>query len=59
MYHIQSIPGNFLIDPNGKIIAKDLHGAALEPMLCQVIGGCEEKKPEVLKEKKQEKSPKG
>ena len=59
MYHIQSIPGNFLIDPNGKIIAKDLHGAALESMLCQVIGGCEEKKPEVLKEKKQVKSPKG
>jgi len=60
MYHIQSIPGNFLIDPNGKIIAKDLHGAALESMLCQVIGGCEDKKPDALKPKKsQEKSPKG
>lgn len=40
MYHIQSIPGNFLIDPNGKIIAKDLRGEDLEKKLCEVIGGC-------------------
>lgn len=25
-YAIESIPANFLIDPSGKIIAKDLHG---------------------------------
>lgn len=41
MYHIQSIPGNFLIDPNGKIIAKDLRGEDLEKKLCEVIGGCD------------------
>jgi peroxiredoxin len=59
LYHIQSIPGNFLIDPNGKIIAKDLHGADLELKLCEVIG-CEDKKPDALKSNKpQEKSPKG
>ena len=40
MYHIQSIPGNFLIDPNGKIIARDLRGEDLEKKLCEVIGGC-------------------
>ncbi|MFL5808383.1 MAG: peroxiredoxin family protein, partial [Flavisolibacter sp.] len=44
MYHIESIPGNFLIDPNGKIIAKDLHGEELQTKLCEVIG-CDEKKP--------------
>lgn len=60
MYHIQSIPGNFLIDPNGKIIAKDLHGAELESTLCQVIGGCDDKKPDAVKPKKTiEKSPQG
>jgi peroxiredoxin len=40
LYHIQSIPGNFLIDPNGKIIAKDLRGEDLEKKLCEVLGGC-------------------
>jgi peroxiredoxin len=40
MYHIQSIPGNFLIDPSGKIIAKDLRGEDLEKKLCEVLGGC-------------------
>jgi len=38
LYHIQSIPGNFLIDPNGKIIARDLRGEDLEKKLCEVIG---------------------
>lgn len=38
MYHIQSIPGNFLIDPNGKIVAKDLRGEDLEKKLCELIG---------------------
>ncbi len=42
LYHIQSIPGNFLIDPNGKIIAKDLRGEDLEKKLCEVLG-CEKK----------------
>ena len=38
LYHIQSIPGNLLVDPSGKIIARDLHGAELERKLCEVIG---------------------
>ena len=38
MYHIQSIPGNFLIDPKGKIIARDLRGADLEKKLCELLG---------------------
>ncbi len=38
LYHIQSIPGNFLIDPNGKIIAKDLRGEELESKLCELLG---------------------
>lgn len=37
-YHIQSIPQNFLIDPNGKIVAKDLRGPDLERKLCELLG---------------------
>jgi len=37
-YHIQQIPRNFLIDPNGKIIAKDLRGQALKDKLCELLG---------------------
>ncbi|HEY4327386.1 MAG TPA: AhpC/TSA family protein [Mucilaginibacter sp.] len=37
LYHIQSIPANFLIDPNGKIIAKDLRGNDLENKLDDVL----------------------
>lgn len=37
MYHIQSIPGNFLIDPTGKIIARDLRGKDLEDKLCELF----------------------
>lgn len=37
-YRIQSIPQNFLIGPDGKIIAKNLRGPALEQKLCEVIG---------------------
>lgn len=36
-YNIKSIPSNFLIDPNGKIIAKDLRGADLENQLRTLI----------------------
>jgi len=56
LYHIESIPGNFLIDPNGKIIAKDLHGIELEHKLCEVLG-CENKSPVLDKNAKKE--PKG
>lgn len=37
-YHIQSIPQNFLVDPNGKIIAKNLRGPALKEKLCELLG---------------------
>jgi len=36
-YNVSSIPTNFLIDPNGKIIARDLRGPDLENMLNQVL----------------------
>jgi peroxiredoxin len=38
LYYITSIPSNFLIDPNGKIIARDLRGQDLENELEQVLG---------------------
>ena len=37
-YHVQAIPQNFLIDPNGKIIVKNLRGAELESKLCELLG---------------------
>ncbi len=39
-YHVQSIPQNILLDPNGRIVAKDLRGEDLEKKLCELIGGC-------------------
>jgi alkyl hydroperoxide reductase subunit AhpC len=38
LYAVQSIPHNFLIDPNGKIIAKDLRGGDLDAKLTQILG---------------------
>lgn len=38
MYGIQSIPANFLIDPNGKIIAKGLREQALQDKLQELLG---------------------
>ncbi len=38
MYHIQGIPQNLLLDPNGKIIAKNLRGPDLQAKLCEVLG---------------------
>lgn len=38
MYKIQGIPQNILVDPNGKIIAKNLRGPALEAKLCEILG---------------------
>ncbi|MGB3005746.1 MAG: TlpA disulfide reductase family protein [Chitinophagaceae bacterium] len=38
MYRISSIPQNFLIDPQGKIIGKNLRGPELEAKLCEVLG---------------------
>ena len=37
LYHIQSIPANMLIDPNGKIIARDLRGEDLNRTLSQLL----------------------
>lgn len=36
-YAVNSIPQNFLLDPNGKIIAKNLRGKNLEAKLAEVI----------------------
>jgi len=38
LYRVQGIPQNFLIDPNGKIIAKNLRGEELEAKLCEFLG---------------------
>jgi len=37
LYRIQSIPANMLIDPNGKIIGRDLRGEDLERVLKSVL----------------------
>jgi peroxiredoxin len=37
-YHIQQIPINLLIDPNGKIVGKNLRGADLDSRLCALLG---------------------
>jgi peroxiredoxin len=37
-YKIVSIPQNFLIDPQGKIVGKNLRGADLESRLCELLG---------------------
>ncbi|MFN4316269.1 MAG: redoxin domain-containing protein [Chitinophagaceae bacterium] len=37
-YKVQSIPQNFLIGPDGKIIAKNLRGAELGNKLCELLG---------------------
>ncbi len=38
LYHVQGIPFNLLVDPEGKIIGKNLRGSALESKLCEVLG---------------------
>ncbi len=38
LYAVQSIPHNFLIDPSGKIIAKDLRGSDLDAKLTAIFG---------------------
>ncbi|MEI2738232.1 MAG: TlpA disulfide reductase family protein [Chitinophagaceae bacterium] len=42
LYRVNSIPQNFLVDPSGKIVAKNLRGPALEAKLCELLG-CETK----------------
>ncbi|MBK0381270.1 redoxin domain-containing protein [Mucilaginibacter segetis] len=38
MYGVRAIPQNFLIDPNGKIIGKNLRGDDLEAKLAELFG---------------------
>ena len=38
LYRIRGIPQNILVDPNGKIVAKNLRGPALEAKLCEILG---------------------
>jgi peroxiredoxin len=37
MYGVRVIPQNFLVDPNGKIVAKNLHGEELEKKLEELM----------------------
>ncbi|WP_158797165.1 TlpA disulfide reductase family protein [Pedobacter sp. L105] len=37
LYHIQAIPSNFIIDPQGNIVAKNIRGAELEAFLTKTI----------------------
>lgn len=37
-YQVQAIPTNFLLDKNGKIVAKNLRGPALEEFLSKTLG---------------------
>ncbi|MES1215193.1 MAG: TlpA disulfide reductase family protein [Bacteroidota bacterium] len=40
LYRIAAIPQNILVDPSGKIVARNLRGPALEAKLCEIFGGC-------------------
>lgn len=37
LYHVQAIPQNFLIDPGGKIVAKNLRGEELAGKLSEIL----------------------
>jgi peroxiredoxin len=37
LYHVSSIPANFLLDPDGKIVAKNLRGPELDQTLAQLL----------------------
>nr|WP_317130003.1 thiol:disulfide interchange protein [Pedobacter psychrodurus] len=36
-YGIRAIPANFLVDPNGIIVAKNLHGDELQKKLAELF----------------------
>lgn len=38
LYRVESIPKNYLIDPDGKIVGKDLRGDQLTAKLCEMLG---------------------
>ncbi len=45
LYEVKSIPCNFLLDREGKIVAKNLHGEDLEAKICELEAGwCNAKK---------------
>jgi peroxiredoxin len=46
LYGVQAIPQNFLLDPNGKVIAKNLRGDALDAKLAEVLSKAEKVKAE-------------
>jgi len=37
-YRVQQIPQNILVDPNGKIVGKNLRGTELDSKLCALLG---------------------
>lgn len=39
MYGVQAIPFNFLVDPTGKIVARNLREEALQTKLAELLGG--------------------
>ena len=40
LYNVEGIPLNILVDPNGKIVARNLRGPDLRTKLCEILGGC-------------------
>jgi len=42
LYNVKGIPQNFLVDPEGKIVGRNLRGPALDQKLCELLG-CETK----------------
>ena len=38
LYRVQGIPFNILVDPQGKIVGRNLRGADLDNKLCQILG---------------------
>ncbi|HEU5164281.1 MAG TPA: TlpA disulfide reductase family protein [Chitinophagaceae bacterium] len=45
LYRVQGIPFNILVDPQGKIIGRNLRGSDLETKLCEVLGCDSKAKP--------------
>ena len=37
LYHVKEIPQNILVDPSGKIVARNLRGDALEQKLSELL----------------------
>ena len=43
LYRVSGIPFNILVDPQGKIVGRNLRGADLDNKLCEILGGCDTK----------------